>query len=203
MLERYPLLRAYQFMQELLDLKGDRFEFEMRMLLEAAESYTIDEVEIETVYDSKENHQTHFNPVKDSIRIYKILGAKFFKFIFSSLSSSVIDIVLFTAFCFLFKNLDKKFYVIYATICARVISAVYNYTINYKVVFKSKESVGKSTIKYVGLAIVQMVASALLVWCMTEVLKAVPETLCKIVVDTILFFVSYKIQQKFVFKQMH
>lgn len=83
------------FMKDLLDVNGERFEFEMRMLLESAGKYDICEIPIETIYDSKTEHQTHFNPIKDSIRIYKILAEKFIKFILTSFSSSIIDLIVF------------------------------------------------------------------------------------------------------------
>ena len=63
-----------EFMRDLLDVAGERFEFETQMLLESVNRYPISEVEIETIYDSVEEHQTHFDPVADSIKIYRILG---------------------------------------------------------------------------------------------------------------------------------
>lgn len=187
------------FMRELLNTKGDRFEFEMRMLLESAGKYEIEEVPIETIYDSKENHQTHFNPVKDSIKIYKILAEKFLTYIFSSFSSSIIDLLLFTLLCYFWKNENTVWYVTLATIVARVVSATYNYIINYKVVFKSAETIGRSSLRYVCLAVIQMLASALLVTGLVKVIEIIPEVVIKMMVDTILFFVSYHIQQKYVF----
>ena len=59
----------------------------------------------------------HFNPLRDSLRIYRIFG----KFLFSSLSSSVVDLVLFALFCRIFKRLS--FYIILSTVLARIISA--------------------------------------------------------------------------------
>ena len=47
-------------MKEMLGVSYDRFEFEMQMLLDASANYPILELPIETIYDSKENHQTHF-----------------------------------------------------------------------------------------------------------------------------------------------
>lgn len=188
------------FMNELLTVPGDRFEFEMQMLLESVGRYPIIEVPIKTIYDSKENHQTHFNPIVDSIKIYRILGKKFFKYIFSSFSSSLIDLVLFSVFCIFLKNRSEA-YVAISTVLARIISATYNYIINYKVVFKSKENVGKAAIKYAALAIIQMSLSALLVTGGVTLLIVVPEVIVKIIVDTILFFISYSIQQKYVFQR--
>ena len=76
-------------MNELLEVPGERFEFETQMLIESVDRYPIIEVPIETIYDSKENHQSHFNPFRDSIKIYKILAKQFVRYLISSLSSSV------------------------------------------------------------------------------------------------------------------
>lgn len=55
----------------MLSVNGDRYEFEMNMLLECArEGIRFYEVPIETVYLGK-NESSHFNPIKDSWRIYK------------------------------------------------------------------------------------------------------------------------------------
>lgn len=184
------------FMKELVDFGGDRFEFETEMLLETVGRYEIREVKIRTIYESKENHQTHFDPIKDSIKIYKILGRQFFKYIIASISSFVLDILVFTICCHLLR--DVSAYITISTVIARVISACFNYFINYKKVFKSSETATRSAFKYFCLAVVQMGLSALLVtWGVA--LTKISETVVKIVVDTILFFISYKIQQTLVF----
>ena len=189
----------FKFMKELIDCKGERFEYEMQMLLECAGSYNLTEVPIQTIYESKENHQTHFKPIRDSLRIYKILGKKFLKFIFASLSSFVVDIILFHLFVLVFKDSFPALYITIATVAARVISAVYNYLINYKFVFRSKASRTTSLTKYALLAIVQMSLSAALVSLTVFLLPNSWETLVKTIVDTILFLVSYSVQQRFVF----
>lgn len=113
------------FMKKLINVPGDRFEFETQMLIETKNVIDIKEVKIETVYDSIDNHSTHFDPIKDSIRIYKIFGKIFAKFLVSSVSSFIIDIVLFNLFCILLKNnIDGTIYAGVATILARIISAV-------------------------------------------------------------------------------
>lgn len=71
------------FMKTLLDVSGDRFEYETRMLVSAIDcKRNIIEIPIDTIYDSKENHSTHFRPVADSIRIYQIFGLSLIKQIF-------------------------------------------------------------------------------------------------------------------------
>lgn len=183
------------FMLEQLKTEGERFEYETNMLIEAKKSnIDITEVPIETIYDSKDNHTTHFDPIRDSLKIYKIFG----KFIFSSLSSCVIDLVLFAFFVWLLKPW-VVYHIIVATCLARVISAVYNYLINHSLVFDSKASHKRAATKYFILAVIQMGCSALLVNGLFGLLQ-INETLIKICVDSCLFFISFFIQREIVYK---
>lgn len=184
------------FMRELLTLKGERFEFETNMLMETKKSKVpIVEVPIQTIY-IEENKTSHFNPIRDSVRIYMLFG----KFLFSSLSSSVVDLVLFSLFCYLLKGQQwgSITYIMASTVFARVLSAVYNYSINYKVVFESRNSVGATLAKYFLLAVVQMCCSALLVNFLYPLFGGA-EVLVKIPVDVFLFFISFVIQREFVY----
>lgn len=188
------------FMSFLMGVKGERYEFETNMLLETKEqNISIVEVPIKTIY-IEENKSSHFNPIKDSLRIYAMFG----RFMFSSLSSSVIDIALFTLLCALLKKVISPVgvitYITVSTVIARVISASYNYAINYKMVFKSKEKISKSLIKYIILAIIQMSLSALLVNYLYPVIGGL-ETIVKIIVDVVLFFISYFFQRELVYKK--
>ena len=189
-----------EFLADLIGMKGERYEFETRMLMEAAGRYPIREVPIKTVYDSKDDHTTSFNPVLDSIRIYRVLGRRFLGFAFSSMSSSIIDLSVFALICRLFRNGNTDLYIAGATFTARIISAVYNYLINYKLVFKSREKIGVSGVKYVILAMAQLALSALLVTAGVKTIRILPEVVIKMVVDTVLFFISYYIQQNYVFR---
>lgn len=189
------------FMKELLEVKGDRFEFETRMLICALKKGVgIKEVPIETIYDSKANHSTHFRPIVDSIRIYRCFGFAFGKFLLSSLSSSVIDISLFQLFCFMLKHAEVSWYVMMATVMARIISAIYNYLINYYVVFQAKTDHRHSAIRYLLLAFLQMLVSAGLTTLFVYVLHPTVEVSVKIPVDVVLFFASYQIQKKLVYR---
>lgn len=205
-------------MKEMLGVPYDRFEFEMQMLLDASGNYPIREIPIETIYDSKENHQTHFHPVSDSAKIYAILGKRFLKYSLSSFSSSIIDLLLFTVLCHFLRN-SMAGYVALCTVLARIVSATYNYAVNYKLVFKSRENPGKAAMEYALLAVVQMTLSALLCTGGVRLLSTIAvgaytadaagssvwisviETAVKMVVDTVLFFASYYLQQKVVFRK--
>lgn len=189
------------FMKILLDVPGERFEFETRMLIKAVEmEIEIEEIPIETVYDSKENHSTHFRPIVDSVRIYRVFGFSFGRFLLSSLSSSVIDLILFQILCLLLERIIGGIkYVAFATAGARVISATYNYLINYFFVFASKEKHHKSMIKYILLAITQMTCSAVLTMLLVAWSGVSIELSVKIPVDVCLFLISYQIQKRVVY----
>lgn len=184
------------FMKSLLTLKGERFEFETNMLMETKKlGIQIIEVPIKTIY-IEDNRTSHFNPIKDSIRIYMTFG----KFLFSSLSSSVLDLCLFSIFCALLKGRDLHMlnYITLSTVMARLLSAAYNYMINYKIVFESRGSLIKTLSRYVLLAVCQMSLSALLVNIIYPYIGGF-ETFVKIPVDIMLFFLSYVIQREFVY----
>lgn len=188
------------FMEILMNVKGERFEYETNMLIETKNhSVPIKEVPVKTVY-IEENKTSHFNPIKDSIRIYMIFG----KFLFSSLSSSIVDLLLFNFFCRILQEATGLFgelpYIVGATVMARVISAIYNFLINYKVVFKSKANMVSTAVKYCLLAVCQMLCSAFLVNGLYGLIGGY-EVVVKIPVDVFLFFVSFVIQREFVYKK--
>ncbi|MCR5769959.1 MAG: bifunctional glycosyltransferase family 2/GtrA family protein [Butyrivibrio sp.] len=190
------------FMSKVLTTPGERFEYEMNMLIDCKYECPIKEVSIETIYESKDNHRTHFDPIRDSYRIYKIFGKMFLHYTISSLSSCVVDLLFFSMFCSAFKSLIPIYYVTIATVLARIISASYNYLINYKLVFHSNDGYVKTGTKYFTLALVQMTLSAFLVTVLNILIPVIPETGIKVVVDVCLFFISYYVQREFIFKKI-
>lgn len=185
------------FMKRLMNVKGERFEFETNMLIETKDAgVAIREVKIDTIY-LDENKSSHFHPIRDSIQIYAAFG----KFLFSSLSSSVVDLSLFALFCRILRNQEQGLvsYLVLATILARVCSATYNFLVNYKVVFKSQMSMGKAMVRYFVLAVIQMSLSAILVNTIYPFMGGA-EILVKIPVDVFLFLASFVIQRELVYK---
>ena len=185
-----------ELVRRFLSTNGERFEYEMNMLMDCKEyGIPILEVPIQTVY-LEANASTHFHPIRDSIRIYAIFG----KFLFSSLSSSLIDIVMFTVFVALLKMVKFPHYILAATVGARVLSSIYNFLMNKGVVFRCEGKTGITFVKYYTLCVVQMLASAGLVALFFRLLGG-NETIVKMVVDTLLFLVSFRIQKEWVFKK--
>lgn len=191
-------LRAFgrKTMETFLQTAGERYEYETNMLIDCKQkNIEIAEVPISTVY-IRNNSLSHFNAVKDSIMIYKL----FVKYIISSLSSFILDILLYTAFVSVlpeirFKGITE---IVIATIIARIISAIYNFAMNSKVVFKNQNK--NSIIKYFILCVVQMFISAFAVSELFKILH-INSTLIKVVVDTIIFVVNFVIQREWVFKK--
>lgn len=55
----------------LLSIPGNRYEYEMNVLMSASrDQIEIDEISIQTIYEN-DNSTSHFDPIKDSIKIYK------------------------------------------------------------------------------------------------------------------------------------
>ena len=182
------------FMRRLMNVSGERYEFETNMLLEARRlRLPVEEVEIRTVY-LEQNRASHFRPLRDGVRIY----ALFLKYTASSVASSVVDLGAFSLFVALFRSALPGWYITAATVLARILSAGVNYGINSGLVFEKKMS-RKSGAAYLLLCVLQMAASAGLVSLLFGLLHW-PETLCKIVVDVLLFFISFQIQNRWIFR---
>lgn len=99
--------------------KGSRFEYEINMLISALKKdINIEQVEIDTIY-YENNRATHFNAVKDSLKIYRVILDSFLKYILSSLSCFGIDQMAFHLFT---KVISGDYFIVKSTILARVIS---------------------------------------------------------------------------------
>lgn len=189
-------LRAFSrsLADTLLTIPGERYEYEMNMLMYCARhDIPIGEVPIQTIYRDEENSTSHFRTVADSFRIYRDL----FKFTLSSMSSFVLDYVLFLILtAFFFKTARM---LVLANVLARLISAAYNYYMNTRYVFHQKAG-WKSAAQYAGLAgIILVLNSAVLSFlCFFTPL---PEALAKMVTECILFLISWVIQHRIIFRK--
>ena len=188
-------------------IKGDRFEYETNMLLALnINGIRFEEVKIRTVY-IEENKSSHFHPIRDSWRIYKLIFAHFFKYTVSSLVSSVVEIALVFVFNLLLNNLLAGIVLTAAvTAIARILSALVNYYCNKKLVFESKASTGKSLLRYTILAVVcyflnvglnEAVYTIFSIGAERELLR----TAVHICVMLVLFVVNYSVQQRWVFAE--
>ena len=190
-------LRAFgrEAMKRFIDIPGDRYEYEINMLLTAAQSgMPIREEWIETVY-LDDNASSHFNPLKDSLRIYLCI----FKFAASSLLAFVIDYVLVLLLSALTRSWPAATSLNFSVIVARLVSATVNFTVNRRVVFKGNESLGKAVVKYAALALVVLGLNLALMHLLTGLGWSIP--LAKIVVEVLLFCMNFVVQGRFVYRK--
>ncbi len=184
-------LRAFsdRLIDKLLSIEGSRYEYEMNVLLcLAKEGWEIKEEPIQTVYINN-NAASHFDPVKDSAKIYK----EILKYSASSLLSFLIDYGLFCLLSALTGSL------IFSNISARLISGSVNFTLNRNVVFKSNENAALSALKYIALAGFILICNTLLLKALTAI--RIAAYLAKILTEIVLFFINYIIQHTFVFRK--
>ena len=185
--------------------EGDRYEYEMNVLSDCAEyGIHIREIPIETIYLDG-NKSSHFKVLRDSYLIYK----NPIKFLAVALSSVAIDLTLFTIFSaidaldvVLPESVQAVFStkVLLPTVLARVFSAIYNYTMNKKVVFKYKGKTATTFGEYALLAVLVMITSAVIVGFVDKILPWAT-TFIKALVDLLLFVVNYLIQKRIIFRK--
>lgn len=179
---------------------GERFEYETNMLLNMKRmGIGFIEQPIETVYDP-EDYSSHYDAVKDSWRIFKVM----FKFLLSSLSSTIIDLGIFYVMMHLVAAPAGAYAELISTAVARACSSFVNFNANNSVVFENKKGYKRALVRYYCLCIPQMLVSAGLVTLINGLFEnsaPIIATLIKFVVDTCLFFISYHIQREWVFSQ--
>lgn len=184
-------LRAFtdRALGPMLAVSGERYEYEMNVLLEWVRSgRAVRELPIETIYLDG-NASSHFDTVRDSARIYR----EILRFSGSGLVSFAADYLLFSLLYLLTGALAV------ANIAARCLSAGLNYTLNRRAVFRSRASVAGSLARYALLAAGILAVNTLLLQALTAL--GLPALAAKLLVEGTLFFVSYAVQRRFVFRQ--
>ena len=193
---------------------GDRYEYEMNFLTDAAKYAEIREIPIRTIYEN-DNKGSHFRPFADSIRIY----GRPLRFAAVSGISCAADLALFTAFRMLFAQLplfsggsvsgswaETLFFgsgigsgalaVMAAVVCARLLSGVLNFALNRKWTFashgKAKTEAGRYLLLFFGIMAASAVGTA-------ACARVLPATSAKVLTDAVLFVINYRVQQRWVF----
>ncbi len=171
---------------------GERYEYEMNFLSDAARRAPLIFVPVQTIY-RKDRRETHFRPVRDSIRVY----GRFLKFTAASLSGALVDYILFLLLDFILP-MSSAARAFWAAVLARFCSGAVNFTMNRVISFRSHSPVGPQMTRYLILFLAQMLVSATLVSLFSRFLLPV---LAKLLVDVCLFFISYVIQKNWVYKR--
>lgn len=182
-----------RFVEECLEIRGQRFEYEMNMLIQAAQrKIPILSVPIATVYEG-DGHSSHFDTLRDSARIY----GQLLKYGCASLASSAVDLLAFAIACnWLFTGLPYGVFL--ATVIGRLTSGSLNFALNKNWVFRARGRTTLQAAQYAALFVSVMCISGLLVTWLAS--GGMPRVAAKVLVDGVLFFVNYRVQQQIVFK---
>ena len=180
----------------LTGIPGERYEYEMNMLIASAKKkIPLREVPIETVY-LNDNKGSHFHVFRDSFLIYRDI----LKFAASSFVSFILDYGMFLVFSALFSGFGSTVMIGAANVCARVVSASFNYTVNKKYIFKNREHPAKSLVQYAALAAFILVFNT--AWLEILVNGAgIHRFLAKILTEITFFMMSFMVQKFIIFKK--
>jgi putative flippase GtrA len=163
----------------------DGFDYQLECLLAAKESFL--EIPIQTIY-LEGNKSSHFNPIKDSMRIYFVL----LRYCGSSIAATAIDSAIFYPMYFATGNL------IASQATARGVAAVAIFFLVRNVVFHSHARVFTSFVGFMALVIVSGLISYSLIGFLHQLLGlGVP--IAKIMSETVLFVGNFAIQRLFIF----
>ena len=189
-------LRAFRqnMIPMLLTIDGDRYEYEINMLLRlASDGVPIIEEEIETVYEDN-NSGSHFRTVVDSVKVYK----EILKFSASSLASFAIDYCMYALLLAITGAAGIAGSVAVSNIGARLVSGAANYTMNRKLVFKSRTGFAKSAAQYILLAAFILAGNTIVLSMLTGYL-GVNVLLAKLITELLFFAISWTVQRYVIF----
>ncbi len=205
------------YLEQFIGIKGERYEYEMNMLLYCAEKgINMKEVFIETVYID-DNASSHFHIFRDSIRIYAVI----FKFIFASFTSYILDTLIYvglTALLPVFAVFQGSSVEVFSSefqtgdvirvislFTARVVSSLYNYFMNKKTVFKGSEKSKVTILKFYLVVALIYVMNVLLLKFFEDVLgmgiSPFGHFCAQAISMLMLYPVTYILQRFFVFKR--
>ena len=182
-------LRAFPvaLLPALLEVQGDRYEYELRVLLHLAKfRHPVTQIPIETIYEAG-NPTSHFRPLQDSARIW----APLLKFAASSGVATIIDYVL----VLVLNALTGALF--FPVIAARLVSASVNFAMNRRVFEATGVPLRRSALRYAALAVAVIAGSYTMLAVLTGI--GMPLWIAKIVADTTMYLVSYSAQSRYVF----
>lgn len=182
-------LRAFPvaLLPALLEVQGDRYEYELRVLLHLAKfRHPVTQIPIETIYEAG-NPTSHFHPLQDSARIW----APLLKFAASSGVATIIDYVL----VLVLNALTGALF--FPVIAARLVSASVNFAMNRRVFEATGVPLRRSALRYAALAVAVIAGSYTMLAVLTGI--GMPLWIAKIIADTTMYLVSYSAQSRYVF----
>lgn len=170
-------------LSDMLSVHGERYEYEMNMIF-ALKNLGLgwSECPISVIYID-DNESSHFNPIKDSMRIYKV----FLGYFAVALLAFVLDIVLFTIFVPYMDGIvaGSKILggIVLGTIAARVCSGLFKLVCS---LILNKKKVSSYGMRHSIVWVVLMLLSAGFVNALNLALPMISVVVIKVVVDIVL-----------------
>jgi len=189
-------LRAFHrsLIPRLLEIEGDRYEYEINMLMKlAAEGVPVIEERIETVYENN-NSGSHFRTVRDSFRVYK----EILKFSASSLASFAVDYCMYALLLAATGAAGIANGLILSNIGARLVSGTVNYTLNKRLVFRSRTGFAKSAAQYAMLAAFILAGNTIVLSTLVGTL-GINSLAAKLITEAVFFAISWTVQKYVIF----
>lgn len=175
-------------MKKCMRITATGYEFELQMLIEAAQGgIPIREVLITTVYENN-NKGSHFNPFFDSLKIYFV----FLRFCFVAIATALIDYLIFG----LVYSISSS--VAWSIVTGRVFAGSFNFLSAKGWAFRSKQPIPRALPKYLALVLVLTTCT----YYMTIALNGffgVHVMGAKAISELLLFIVSFTVQRLFIF----
>ena len=182
-------LRAFpaKIIEKLLNVAGQRYEYELNVLLKINTSQPIDTILIDTIYVDN-NKKTFFRPIQDSLLVYGV----FVRYCFVALSVSIFDFVAIYLGTIFFPT-------IYSFIMIRIISSHLYFFLMRNTAFRNKGILTYQLLKYYALVLMNILLSSTIFFNMYY--KAKEGFFSSYFLPLlIMFFVNFLIQKKIVFK---
>jgi glycosyltransferase involved in cell wall biosynthesis len=170
------------------ELRSNGYEFELDMLIAAKHhGCSIIEETIRTIYEPG-NPTSHFNPLRDSMRIYFVL----FRLTILSLVTAALDNAV---FIFSYHYVPS---ILASQTIGRAVAIVFNYPLARKAVFLSHQRHRVLFPKYLLLIISSGAVSYALIRALMHTIGIVPIA-AKVSAESLLFIVNFLLQRDFVF----
>ena len=186
--------------QQCLDIPGDGYAYTTSLTMSFEK---VGFLQVPIAYSAMDPEaEGKFRKGLDTVWILFTIFKKFILYSITSVTASIVDLIMFGIFTgIVFQG--NALAIIYGTVLARVISASVNYLLTKNFVFHFKSDAAQTQAKSAGmfmaLSAVQCILSAISVYVLKLLLRGNAVGI-KAFVDMFLFFVSYKVQHKYIFK---
>ena len=168
-------------------LNGYDFELECLINAKSVNGRAVREVPIQTIY-LDENRSSHFNPLRDSMRVYYV----FLRYCGSGILAAIVDSLTF------YLTYQATAHLAWSQFAGRALAVMVAFMVARNLVFRSHAGVFTSLAKYLGLVIAMGIVSYSLIQFL-HVRMNWPVLVAKIVAEGMLFLGNFAVQRDFIF----